>query len=62
MGRRDVSGLGDVRVVVVGSSDSVVVVDIAVSVSVGTVRVRIVLAHFERVGARVIERVRVRVV
>lgn len=60
MGRRDVSGLGDVRIVVGSSSDSVVVVDIAVSV--GTVRVRIVLAHFERVGARVIERVRARVV
>lgn len=61
MGRRDVSGLGDVGVVVSGPSDGVVVVDIG-SVRVSTVRVRIVLAHFERVGAGVVERVRVRVV
>lgn len=59
VGRRDVSGLGDVGVVVSGSSDGVVVVDIS-SVRVSTVR--IVLAHFERVGARVVEGVRVRVV
>lgn len=58
VGRRDVSGLGDVGVVVSGPSNGVVVVDIG-TVSVSTVR--IVLAHFERVGTGVVER-RVRVV
>lgn len=51
--------MGVVGVVVGSSSDGIVVVD------VGTVRVRtvrIVLAHFERVGTRVVEGVRVRAV
>lgn len=59
VGRRDVSGLGQVGVVVGVSSDGVVVVNIG---SVGVSTVRIVLAHSERVGTRVVERVRVRVV
>lgn len=48
------SGLGDVRVVVGGPSSYGVVVDIGTVRSVRTV-VRIVLAHFERVRARVVE-------